>query len=296
MRFSLVAVALLSFACATPETGREAAPGGTGQRIVSTAPSLTETLFALGVGERVVAVSDWCHRPEAARRLPKIGGFANPSVEAILAQRPDLVLFVEGLAETARQLESMGVSTLVVRSEDLEGIQASILEIAGRVGAAERGRELVARMRTDLQAVESAAAAGPRPRVLMVISRATGSLSGLYAVGPESFLGELLERAGGDNIAADTGMAYPKLSLEEVLARDPEVIIEVVGMAYAEGGFEERAAEARALWGAYPGLGAVRRDAVVPVLDDALFQPGPRVAEQARQLGKLLRAGAGAPP
>jgi iron complex transport system substrate-binding protein len=130
----------------------------------------------------------------------------------------------------------------------------------------------------------------------MVISRATGSLSGLYAVGPESFLGELLARAGGDNIAADTAAAYPKLSLEEILSRDPEVIIEVVGMAYAEGGFAERAAEAKALWGAYPGLTAVRRGAVVPVLDDALFQPGPRVAEQARQLGELLRAGVEAEP
>jgi iron complex transport system substrate-binding protein len=260
-------------------------------RIVSTAPSLTETLFALGVGDRVVAVSDWCHRPEAAQRLPRIGGFANPSVEAILAQRPDLVLFVEGLAETARQLESMGISTLVVRSEDLAEIQSSTLRIAERVGAAERGRELVGEMREALQEVEAAASAGPRPRVLMVISRATGSLGGLTAVGPVSFLGEPLDLAGGHTVAADTGLAYPKLSLEEILARDPEVIIEVVGMAYAGGAFEEKAAEARALWGAYPGLTAVRRDAVVPVLDDALFQPGPRVVDQARQLAGLLRRG-----
>jgi len=286
----LAAAALLAVACA-PGGAERAAPARRAQRIVSTAPSLTETLFALGVGERVVAVSDWCHRPEAARRLPKVGGFANPSVEAILAQRPDLVVFVEGLAETARQLEGMGVPTLVVSSEDLAGIQGSVLQIAERVGVPERGRELVAEMQAQLRAVEAAAARGPRPRVLMVISRATGSLSGLYAVGPESFLGELLARAGGDNIAAGTRAAYPKLSLEEILARDPEVIIEVVGMAYADGGFEEKAAEAKALWGAYPGLTAVRRGAVVPVLDDALFQPGPRVAEQARQLGELLRTG-----
>lgn len=295
LHFVVLALALaLTLACdgdgpETPSNGQERPRSSSAPlRIVSTAPSLTETLFALGAGERVVGVTTWCRFPKEALDKPKIGGFATPSVEAIVALEPDLAVFVAGLRETAASVEAFGVPVEVVDPQDLAGIEDSIQRLAERLGLPERGHALWGEIEKELADVTASVAGRPRRRVLMVVGRSPGSLSGIYAVGPGSFIGELLDLAGGVNVFADSPVPYAKASLEQILARDPEVIIELVGMSVSTEAFPEQARSIRRLWGEHTSLTAVREDAVRPVHDDALFHPGPRVGQQARRMAHIL--------
>jgi iron complex transport system substrate-binding protein len=255
------------------------------RRIVSTAPSLTETLYALGAGDRVVGVTTWCRYPQEARGKPKIGGYSNPSVEAIVALHPDLVVLVDGRNDVAERLAGFSIPTLVVHLESLRAIEDAIGQIAVRLGLPDRGSALVAGIETRRAAVTRLVAGRPRPRTLLLLGHAPDSLSSLYAVGPGSFLGEMLEAAGGQNVLGDVKLAYPKVSLEEVIARDPDVILEVIS---PPGDAADAEGRARRLWSAYPSLRAVRAGAVRVVVDDTIVQPGPRVAEKIEILAKAL--------
>jgi len=262
------------------------AAGAPAQRIVSTAPSLTETLFALGAGEQVVGVTTFCIYPEEARSRTKVGGFADANVEQIVALRPDLVVMVEGRRILAERLAHFGIPGLVLDPSHLSGIFDAIRALADAAGRAEAGERLVGQIEAELAAVERGVADRAKPRTLLLVGRSPGSLSGLYAVGPTSFLGELLERAGAENVLADSNAVYPKISLEQVLARDPDVIVELIGMERGDrSAFES---ETRELWSRYPHLTAVRREAVRVLADDRLLQPGPRVGETVRRLAAVL--------
>jgi len=261
-------------------------PARTGepQRIVSTAPSVTETLFALGVGDRVVGVTTFCRYPEEARVRPKIGGYSNPSLEAILALKPDLVV---GDARTlTKRLAELGVPTLEVRPEDLRSIEDTIRAIARRVGVPDRGEALVARIAAQRAAVVRAVAGRPRPRTLLLLGHSADSLASLYAAGPKSFLGEMLEAAGGENVLAEVRTPYPRVSVEEVIGRDPDVILSILS---PPADATDAAARARRLWSAYPSLKAVRAGAIRVVADDTIVQPGPRVGEKIAILARVLQ-------
>jgi len=261
-------------------------PARTGepQRIVSTAPSVTETLFALGVGDRVVGVTTFCRYPEEARVRPKIGGYSNPSLEAILALKPDLVVGDAGTL--TKRLAELGVPTLEVRPEDLRSIEDTIRAIARRVGVPDRGEALVARIAAQRAAVVRAVAGRPRPRTLLLLGHSADSLASLYAAGPKSFLGEMLEAAGGENVLADVRTPYPRVSVEEVIGRDPDVILSILS---PPADATDAAARARRLWSAYPSLKAVRAGAIRVVADDTIVQPGPRVGEKIKVLARALQ-------
>ncbi|HEY8150601.1 MAG TPA: helical backbone metal receptor, partial [Vicinamibacteria bacterium] len=140
------------------------------QRIVSTAPSLTETLFSLGVGDRVVGVTTWCRYPEEARSRPKIGGYSTPSMEAILALRPDLVvLAAEARSDVGRRLAELHVPTMAARLDSLRSIEDSIRQIALRLGVPERGEALATRIEAQRTAVARAVAGRPRVRTLLLL-------------------------------------------------------------------------------------------------------------------------------
>lgn len=264
------------------------APGFAGdapRRIVSTAPSLTETLYTLGAGDRVVGVTTWCRYPEEARLKPKIGGYSNPSVEAIVALRPDLVVLSDRRNDVAERLGRLQISTLVVSLESLRAIEEAITRIAARLGVAPRGAAVVAGIEARRAAVTRLMAGRPRPRTLLLLGHSPDNLASLFAVGPGSFLGEMLEAAGGDNVLGDVRIPYPKVSVEEVIARDPDVILEVVSPP-AEADAQRRALR---LWSAYPSLRAVRAGTIRVVVDDTMVQPGPRVGEKIELLAEALR-------
>jgi iron complex transport system substrate-binding protein len=258
------------------------------QRIISTAPSITEMLYALGLGDRVAAVTLYCHYPPEARRKPKIGSYLNPDLEAMLRARPDLIVTLESAPNVKNKLPALGAPVLALRNETVAHILESIVALGERTGAASAARERVRAIEQDLRGIEERAARLPRRGVMFVVGRTPGTVQDLVVVGGGSYLNELLERAGGRNAFADTRITYPKVSREEVLARRPEVVIDMGEMADTDQATEAQKRMAVELW-----KRAAPWARVYAVASDVFVVPGPRVAEAARELGKMIHPEAG---
>jgi iron complex transport system substrate-binding protein len=263
------------------------------RRIVSLAPSATEMLYALGLGDRVVGVTTFCRYPPEAARKPKIGNYLRPDVETILALRPDLVVAEKSMIRQALSLPRLKLNVLEVDDSTIQGIYESIRAIGRATGAGALAESLCQNIRAGLEDVRRRAAPLGRPRVMFVVGRTPGRIEDLIAAGGPSYLNEVIEIAGGENIFKDAATAYAKVGLEEVLARDPEVIIDMGEMAQTEGVTESQKRAVVALWRRYPNLKAVRSNRVFAVASDVLVVPGPRVAAAAAEVAGLLHAGFG---
>ena len=267
-----------------------AAPATGARRVVCMAPAFTEICFALGHGDAVAGVTDYCDFPDAARRLPRVGGFLNPNLEAIIRIAPDLVLLVPEEAELAQRLGALGIRAEVLSLYTLADIERAMRVVARRLGDPAAGEALARTWRRELQAVARERSAGAAPRVMVVVGRNPASLNNVFVAGPKTFLGELVQLAGGRNVYQGK-VRYPSLSLEGIAHADPEVIVEMYP------GMKLDAAQMAALardWDRLPALAAVRSRRV-HVLDDAyLAIPGPRAVAIARALRECM-AGRGDP-
>lgn len=263
----------------------------TPSRIVSTSPSITETLFALGLGDRVVGVSEYCRFPPAVLKLPKVGTFLKPDAEPIAGLRPDLVFVHELSSGIDRRLAALRIPFVVVDRGTLASVFSAILQIAQAAGEPARGDSLVADIERRLQQVRRGAVDTARPRALFIIGRSPGTLTDLVAVGPGSYINDLIEIAGGRNVLAIQGQPeYPKISMETVLRLDPDVIVDTVDMGETEAERRLRQPINERLWSAYPTLTAVKHRRVHAATTDALVVPGPRVVDAAEWVASLLRA------
>jgi iron complex transport system substrate-binding protein len=236
-------------------------------RIVSLLPSHTETLFALGVGDRIVGRDAASDRPAAVLARPSVGGVAGLSVEAVLALAPDVVLASEN-AEQAAALEAVGLAVWAGSSKTYDEVFATLGAFGRLTGRAVEAAALAARLRGEVDEVAARVAGRPKVRVYYEIDPTP------YSVGPRSFVGVLLAKAGGETVAPGSLGDYPRLAPEEVFARDPDVIL---GVTLDE-------ARARPGWGRLGALEGDERAAVV--------RPGPRVAEGVRALARRLHPGA----
>jgi iron complex transport system substrate-binding protein len=263
-------------------------------RIVSLAPSVTETLFALGEGSEVVGVSQYCDYPAAAARLPKVGTFLTPNLEAIVALRPTLIIG-PGLASSqraVRSLRAMGYSALRVDDNTLDGIEQSIELIGAHTGREQEARQLLDSINGQIVSVR-ARLGRVRPRtVLMLVGHQP-----MVAVGRGTFLDDLLKLAGGDNIADLARQPWPRLSIEYIVAMRPDVILDgqMGSDSSTPGGF----------WSRYPTIPAVRDHRVFSYPQDPVLHPGPRVGQSLEILARIIhpeafdrvsRAAAGAEP
>jgi iron complex transport system substrate-binding protein len=251
------------------------------QRIISLAPSITETVFALGLGDRLVGVSVYCDYPPAAEHIDKVGSFLTPNVEPIIAKRPDVVLAVpspgnRGGVEALRQL---GIRVVVVNANTLGEIRDAILTVGRELDRESQARALLRRIDDQFAAVTQRLGDVPPRRVLMVVGQAP-----LIAVGSGTFQGELIEKARGVNVAKAAGSAWPHLSLEYVIAAAPEVIIDTTM------GDEERpgADSAMAFWRAFPSIPALRDGRVYGYKAYQLLRPGPRIGEAFADIARFV--------
>jgi iron complex transport system substrate-binding protein len=259
-------------------------------RIVSTSPSITETLFALGLGDRVVGVSTYCRFPAEVARLPKIGTFLKPDAELIAGLRPDLVVVHEVSTGIDRKLASLRIPYVIVERGTLASVFSSIRQIAAAAGVAPRGDALVADLERRLNAIRRSGASASPVRVLFIIGRRPGMLADLVAVGPGSYINDLIEIAGGTNVLAIPGQPeYPRISMETVLRLDPDVIVDTVDMGETEAERVQRQPINERLWKAYPSLGAVKTGRLHAATTDALVVPGPRVVDAAEWVQGLLQ-------
>ena len=189
----------LAVVCAPASITGAATPA----RIVSTSPSITESLFALGLGGRVVGVSTSCRYPPEALRLPKIGSFLRPDAELIARLRPDLVVVHAGPNDVPRQLSVLGIRAVSVNRGTLAGVYSSIRTIGAAADVGDRADALIADLQARLARVRVAVAGRPPKKVLIVIGRRPGTLSDLVAVGRDSYLNDLVSIGGGVNILDD---------------------------------------------------------------------------------------------
>lgn len=251
------------------------------KRIVALAPSLAETLFALGLGERVVGVGDYSVWPPEVAGLPKLGGLLDPSFEEIVALKPDLALILPSQRDLGTKLERLGIATLIVPSDSLADVEKSFSLIAGRCGAPAAGEKLTAEWRREMAPHPLPGA----PKVLLVVGRSPGRLNELLIAGKGTFLDDLLVRLGGVNAFADAPLAWPQVNLEEVLARAPEAIIEL----RTEAPTAEVAALLSRDWQGLPGLPAVKNGRIASIGGAYTLVPGPRLTLLYRQMREALQ-------
>ena len=259
------------------DTGRTVSLRAPARRVVSLAPSITETLFAVGAGDRVAGVTDYCNYPPEARRLPRVGGMINPNIETIVALKPDVVLLsMEGnIRDDYRKLASLGIPVFVSNPRTLDGIYRSITQIGTLTGREEDAARTVQEMKAREQAARARAGKSP-VRTLLVVS-----IQPLIVAGRNTFINELLVAAGGVNLAAFAKGNYPAYSRETVVANNPDAIL-ITSDAISDVGSLTRT------FPEWTIVSAVRHRKVYAVNADIVSRPGPRAVLALESLVHLL--------
>jgi iron complex transport system substrate-binding protein len=256
------------------------------RRIVSLVPNVTEMVYAIGAGSRMVGVSSYDTYPPEVRSLPNVGALVDPNVERILSLKPDLVIIYASQEDLARQLARAGIETFGYRHGGLAAVTATVRELGAKLGEAAAAAATASRIEAGIEDVRRRVAGRPRPRTLLVFGRERLSLRGIYACGGTGFLDDMLAAAGGDNVFADVKTEAVQAGTEQIISRRPDVILEVraVNEAFPTG---DREAERR-VWSALGSLPAVRDGRVTFLFDDRIVVPGPRIVEGTRELAKAL--------
>jgi iron complex transport system substrate-binding protein len=260
-------------------------------RIISTLPSITETLFALGLGDHVVAVSQHCRYPPQVVALPKVGTFVKPDLERIIALKSDLVVISDRAAgDFANRLQALQIPFVAVPSRTLLDVTRAIRQIGAAAGIETHARGLAEGIEQRLNDIRRLSDGHPRPRVLLILGRNPEALTGMVAAGRDSYLNELITIAGGTNVLDEPGVPpYPHVSLENVLRLKPDVIVDVIDMSAVPAVRARRAHASRELWRDLRTIPAVRNGRVYADAIDALVVPGPRVVDTAAWLADLIR-------
>jgi iron complex transport system substrate-binding protein len=255
------------------------------RRIVSLVPSLTETLFAIGAGSNVVGVGTFDNFPPEVKALPRVGALIDPDVERILALRPDLVVTYGSQTQLETQLARANIRTFSYRHGGIREILDSFKELGTATGRTQGAAALAARITAQLEAIRARVKGRTRPRTLLVLDREPGALREIYASGGIGFMHDMLEAAGGENVFADAKSESVQPSTETLIARAPDVIIEV----RAEGLIEpSKVAAERNVWSALASLPAVRGGRIYLLTGSQLVVPGPRVAQGTEMLARAL--------
>ncbi|WP_437967041.1 helical backbone metal receptor [Sorangium sp. So ce260] len=281
-RAALAALAAVALAAC----GRRAPAAQGGARVVSLSPSTTEAVCAIGAGALLVGRSRHCDHPPDVLRLPSVGGYADPSIEAIIALSPTLVVGARGPAGPALEeaLRGHGIATTFPETESLAQIEDMLAELGRRLDAAPGAEQAIGRIRARRQAVEQAVKEMPRVRIALLFDT-----SPIFAAGPGSFADELIRLAGGENAIARGG-AYPSISVEHLLALDPDVLLDgTTGEGGAVGA--SRLAMLRDAPG-WRSLRAVREGRVRPLRTDVVLRPGPRIGDGLAAVARALHGDA----
>ena len=244
------------------------------RRIVSLIPSANETLLALGAGDRVVGRTNHDRGPAMAT-LPSVGGGLDPSLEALVALRPDLVIVWDGKRseELRPQLERIGIPVFALAADDTADVFRSIGQIGVLTGRNRAADSLAAEIRGKLRSVRNSVAGRPTPSVFYVVWDDPP-----MTAGPNTFIGQLVELAGGRTIFPDVPVNWPSVSLEEIVRRQPDVIL------LPQGENPTRSLETLRATPGWRELKAVREGRVARVPADLVNRPGPHIGEAARVL------------
>ena len=271
-------------ACAVAATS-----GAQQRRIVSLVPALTEMLFAIGAGPQVVGVSSFDQFPPEVAKLPRLGALLDPDTERILSLRPTLVAIYGSQTELQAQFTRAGIRTYVYRHGGTETIYRTMRELGDATGQRPQAERIVQSLQARIDAVRARVRGRTPPKVLLVIGRQPGTLREIYVSGGVGFLQEMLEVAGGRNVFADVRRESAQPSQEAILARAPDLVVEV----HAEGMFKTTSVDKeKAVWASLSSMPAVRNNRVHVLVGQYLVVPGPRIADAAETLARTLHPGA----
>jgi iron complex transport system substrate-binding protein len=266
----------------TDEVGRRVQVPVPVRRIVSLAPNLTETVYALGAQERLVGVTDYCDYPPEAKQKTHVGGAVNPSLEQIVALKPDLVL-AQAVAmnrrETVDALERLGIAVYSTNSNSVEGILLSTQHVAEVIGAGEQSAALVKNLRARLEELKRRLAGSAPRRVLFVVWS-----DPLVSIGRNTFIADALRLAGVQSVV-ETEQDWPRLSLEEIVRQQPEFLIFASSHSETVRTTVEELSE-RPGW---RGLDAIRNRRIA-IVSDAINRPAPRLIEAIEDLARQLHS------
>jgi iron complex transport system substrate-binding protein len=257
------------------------------RRIVSLAPNVTEMLFAIGAGDRVVGVSTFDEYPPEVKKIARVGGLLDPDLERIFALRPDLVIVYGSQRDLEAQLQKAGIRTYSYRHGGVADITRIMRELGHLLGTEPRAETAARKIETGLAAVRARVSGSKRPRVLLVFGREKGALRGIYASGGVGFLHDLVTIGGGEDVFADVKRESVQASTELILARAPDVIIEIHGSEVLS--VDDAAREASA-WSVLSSVPAVRQHRVYVLSGQELVTPGPRIVQAAEQIARAIHA------
>ena len=262
----------------TDDVGRRVYLAKPARRVVSLAPSATEILFAVGLDAEVVGVTTFCDYPAQAKSKPKIGS-SIPNLEAILGLKPDLIVGNKDFVrpDVLAKLEQLKIPVFILSPKTVEDILVHISTVGRLVGHDREARAVVQGLRDRLSEIRSRMASAKPIRVFYVVNT-----DPLISVGAGSFIHQMLELAGGENIVGQTAVSYPKVSLEEVLRRDPEVLLFPVGTSEGIPETEQQR------WRKWTSLAAVAHNRLHQVRAELVNRPGPRVIDGIEALAKAL--------
>src|SRR3954453_11133040 len=273
---TLLALVLAVFTAAQPAPPR---------RIVSLVPAVTEMIYAMGDGPGVGGVSNYDHFPAAVARLPRVGGLLDPSVERILAIKPDLVIVYATQKELIERLDRAAIPYYSYQHQALPDILSTIRSVGARIGSAANAETVAAGMERTLEEIRTKTAGLPHPATLLVFERDPSSLRNVYASGGYGFLHDMLVIAGGRNVFADVKQQAVQASTEMLIASKPEVIVELL---YGDSLKNADIAKTLRAWDAVPSIPAVRSHRISALTGDEFVVPGPRVADATRKLARAL--------
>lgn len=262
------------------------------RRVVSLVPALTEMVFAIGAGDRVIAVSSYDEDPPQVKNLPRVGALLDPDVERIIALRPDLVLLYGSQTDLMTQLARASIPYFEYRHGGLGAVTATIRALGAQLERAAQAERLARDIDERIDALRRRTAPLPKPRTLLVFTREPGSLRNIYASGGRGFLHDMLEAAGGVNVFADIAAESVQASSELILARAPEVILELRAEDIPPAA--QQPAEINT-WRALASVPAVRNNRLYFLPGRIYVVPGPHVAEGAEAMAALLHERRGQP-
>ncbi len=260
----------------------------TPRRVVSLIPAVTEMIFAIGDGSRLVGVSSYDRYPPAVEKIDRVGGLLDPNVEKILSLRPDLVILYATQQELKERLARAHIAFYSYEHRGLADITQTLRSVGARLGSGDAANRVASTMESDLAAIRRSVAGQPRPKTMLVFGREPGSLRGINASGGIGFLHDMLLVAGGDDVFDDVKRQSVTVSTEMLLTRRPDVIIELrYGDKPRSGTVEQLARD----WDALPAVPAVRNHRVYLLVGDEFVVPGPRVVDATRRLAQVLHGG-----
>ena len=262
----------------TDEMGRSVDIDAPPQRIISLAPHITEILFDLGLGDRLVGVTQYSDYPEAAMKIERVGSYVRLNIEKIISLDPDLVISTAGgnPREVIERLAALGLKVFVIHPKKMEDIYSNIRSIAAITGRGEEGKKLAQGMKKRVDNVAHKVKGLPRPGVFLQLGA-----SPLLTASEGTFIDDLLKKAGGRNIAAAEPARYPVYSMEEVINRGPEVIITMLMGS-------ERDVAAKKYWEKWSTIPAVKNGRLYHIDPSLVNRPSPRLADGLEIIARKL--------